>query len=69
MKKERIARQVGMERARYFQDGYFPFHFSRILRAKHNISDSLPQFTICDTADSKACFVPSLRDGVGRENL
>ena len=52
--KERIARQVGMERARYLWMGTFHSIFSRILRAEAQYIGFTSQFTIYDTADSKS---------------
>ena len=52
--KERIARQVGMERARYLWIGTFHSIFSRILRAEASYIGFTSQFTIYDTADSKS---------------
>ena len=52
--KERIARQVGMERARYLWMGSFHSIFSRILRAEASYIGFTSQFTIYDTADSKS---------------
>ena len=54
--KERIARQVGMERARYLWMGTFHSIFSRILRAEASYIGFTSQFTIYDTADSKKSF-------------
>ena len=52
--KERIARQVGMERARYLWMGTFHSVFSRILRAEAKYIGFTSQFTIYDSADSKS---------------
>ena len=52
--KERIARQVGMERARYLWMGTFHSVFSRILRAEAQHIGFTSQFTIYDSADSKS---------------
>lgn len=52
--KERIARQVGMERARYLWMGTFHSIFSRILRAEATHLGFTSQFTIYDSADSKS---------------
>lgn len=52
--KERIGRQVGMERARYLWMGTFHSVFSRILRAEATHIGFTSQFTIYDTADSKS---------------
>ncbi len=52
--KERIARQVGEQRARYLWMGTFHSVFSRILRAESKYIGFPSQFTIYDTADSKS---------------
>lgn len=52
--KERIARQVGTQSARYLWMGTFHSVFSRILRAEANRIGFTSQFTIYDTADSKS---------------
>ena len=52
--KERIAQQVGTERARYLWMGTFHSIFSRILRAEAQYIGFTSQFTIYDTADSKS---------------
>ena len=52
--KERIARQVGAERARYLWMGTFHSIFSRILRAEAQYIGFTSQFTIYDTVDSKS---------------
>ena len=52
--KERIGRQVGMERARYLWMGTFHSVFSRILRAEAQHIGFTSQFTIYDSADSKS---------------
>lgn len=52
--KERIARRVGVERARYLWMGTFHSVFSRILRAEAQHIGFTSQFTIYDTADSKS---------------
>lgn len=52
--KERIARQVGEQRARYLWMGTFHSVFSRILRAEAANIGFTSQFTIYDTADSKS---------------
>ena len=51
--KERIARQVGMDRARYLWMGTFHSLFSRILRMEAELIGFTPHFTIYDAADSK----------------
>ena len=52
--KERIAQQVGMERARYLWMGTFHSIFSRILRTEAQYIGFTSQFTIYDTTDSKS---------------
>lgn len=52
--KERIARQVGQERARYLWMGTFHSIFSRILRAEAEALGFTPNSTIYDATDSKS---------------
>ena len=52
--KERIARQVGEQRARYLWMGTFHSVFSRILRAEAQSIGFTSQFTIYDSSDSKS---------------
>lgn len=52
--KERIARQVGDQRARYLWMGTFHSIFLRILHAEAKNLGFTAQFTIYDTADSKS---------------
>ena len=52
--KERIARQVGMDRARYLWMGTFHSLFSRMLRAEAAHIGFPSQFTIYDASDSKS---------------
>ena len=52
--KERIARQVGPERARYLWMGTFHSIFSRILRAEAEALGFTSNFTIYDATDSKS---------------
>ena len=52
--KERIARQVGEQRARYLWMGTFHSVFSRILRAEASHIGFTSQFTIYDSSDSKS---------------
>ncbi|EJX06967.1 ATP-dependent DNA helicase PcrA [gut metagenome] len=52
--KERIARQVGMDRARHLWMGTFHSLFSRILRAEAARIGFPSQFTIYDASDSKS---------------
>ena len=66
--KERIARQVGMERARYLWMGTFHSIFSRILRAEATFIGFTSQFTIYDTADSKS-LLTAIIDQVLREKV
>ncbi|MCR8916883.1 ATP-dependent helicase [Bacteroides sp. ET225] len=60
--KERIARQVGIDRARYLWMGTFHSIFSRILRMEAEKIGFTSSFTIYDSADSK-----SLIDEIVRE--
>lgn len=52
--KERIARQVGAERARRLWMGTFHSMFLRILRVEARYIGFTSQFTVYDTADSKS---------------
>ena len=52
--KERIAKQVGQERARYLWMGTFHSIFSRILRAESEAIGFTSNFTIYDASDSKS---------------
>lgn len=52
--KERIARQVGIDRARHLWMGTFHSIFLRILHAEAKQIGFTSQFTIYDTADSKS---------------
>ena len=52
--KERIARQVGGERARHLWMGTFHSIFLRILHVEAKHLGFTPQFTIYDTADTKS---------------
>ncbi len=52
--KERIAKQVGQERARYLWMGTFHSIFSRILRAEATAIGFTSTFTIYDASDSKS---------------
>ena len=52
--KERIARQVGIDRARYLWMGTFHSIFSRILRMEAEKIGFTSNFTIYDSADSKS---------------
>ena len=66
--KERIARQVGMERARYLWMGTFHSIFSRILRAEASYIGFTSKFTIYDTADSKSLLI-TIIDEVLKEKV
>ena len=52
--KERIARLVGQERARYLQMGTFHSVFARILRREAHHIGYNPDFTIYDQSDSRS---------------
>ena len=52
--KERIARQVGTDKARYLWMGTFHSIFLRILHAEAQVLGFTPQFTIYDASDSKS---------------
>ena len=52
--KERIARQVGQDRARYLWMGTFHSIFSRILRTEAEAIGFTSSFTIYDASDSKS---------------
>ena len=68
--KERIARQVGMERARYLWMGTFHSIFSRILRAEASYIGFTSQFTIYDTADSKSLLRSIIKEmGLDEKDL
>ncbi|MFV0546912.1 MAG: ATP-dependent helicase, partial [Bacteroides sp.] len=60
--KERIARQVGPERARYLWMGTFHSIFSRILRAEAQCLGFTSNFTIYDSADSKSLLRSIIRE-------
>ena len=60
--KERIARQVGMDRARYLWMGTFHSLFSRILRAEAAHIGFPSQFTIYDASDSKSLVRTIIKD-------
>ena len=66
--KERIARQVGMERARYLWMGTFHSIFFRILRAEASYIGFTSKFTIYDTADSKSLLI-TIIDEVLKEKV
>ncbi len=60
--KERIARQVGPERARYLWMGTFHSMFLRILRVEAAALGFQPRFTIYDAADSKSLLRTIIHD-------
>ena len=62
--KERIARQVGAQRARYLWMGTFHSMFLRILYAEAQHLGFTSHFTIYDTADSKS-LIRSVVKGMG----
>ena len=66
--KERIARQVGMERARYLWMGTFHSIFFRILRAEASYIGFTSKFTIYDTADSKSLLITIIDESVKRKS-
>jgi len=60
--KERIARQVGAEAARYLWMGTFHSVFARILRAEAEYLGFNSRFTIYDSADSKSLIRSILKE-------
>lgn len=60
--KERIARQVGAEAARYLWMGTFHSVFARILRAEAEHLGFNSRFTIYDSADSKSLIRSILKE-------
>ena len=60
--KERIARQVGAERARRLWMGTFHSIFSRILRAEAEAIGFSSNFTIYDSADSKSLIKAIIKE-------
>ena len=71
--KERIARLVGEERARYLQMGTFHSVFARILRSEAAVIGFQSNFTIYDQADSRSlvkniCKEMQLDDKVYKPN-
>ena len=60
--KERIARQVGVERARYLWMGTFHSIFSRILRAEAGALGFTSNFTIYDATDSKSLIKAIIKE-------
>ena len=65
--KERIARQVGENLARYLWMGTFHSIFSRILRAEADAIGFSSNFTIYDASDSKS-LVKSIIRGMGLDD-
>ena len=60
--KERIARRVGAERARYLWMGTFHSIFSRILRTEAAAIGFSANFTIYDAADSKSLIKAIIKE-------
>lgn len=60
--KERIARQVGAERARYLWMGTFHSVFSRILRTEAESIGFTSNFTIYDSSDSKSLIKSIIKE-------
>lgn len=60
--KERIARQVGMQRARYLWMGTFHSVFSRILRTESASIGFSSNFTIYDSSDSKSLIKSIIKE-------
>lgn len=60
--KERIARQVGAERARSLWMGTFHSVFSRILRTEAETIGFPPHFTIYDASDSKSLIKAIIKE-------
>lgn len=60
--KERIARQVGENLARYLWMGTFHSIFSRILRAEADAIGFSSNFTIYDASDSKSLVKSIIRE-------
>lgn len=60
--KERIARRVGVERARYLWMGTFHSIFSRILRTEAVAIGFSANFTIYDAADSKSLIKAIIKE-------
>lgn len=60
--KERIARQVGEEKARYLWMGTFHSIFSRILRAEAERLGFSSDFTVYDAADSKSLLKTIIKE-------
>lgn len=67
--KDRIAQQVGEQRARYLWMGTFHSIFSRILRAEAGHIGFPSQFTIYDTADSNSLLNAIIKEmGLDEKN-
>ena len=60
--KERIARQVGIDRARYLWMGTFHSVFSRILRTEADKLGFSSDFTVYDAADSKSLIKAIIKE-------
>ena len=60
--KERISRQVGIERARYLWMGTFHSVFSRILRTEAESIGFTSNFTIYDSSDSKSLIKSIIKE-------
>ncbi|MCR4602719.1 MAG: UvrD-helicase domain-containing protein [Prevotella sp.] len=60
--KERIARLVGQERARYLQMGTFHSVFARILRSEAQVLGYQSNFTIYDQSDARSLVKNIIRD-------
>ncbi|WP_300725837.1 ATP-dependent helicase [uncultured Bacteroides sp.] len=60
--KSRIARQVGIDRARYLWMGTFHSIFSRILRAEAAVIGFSSNFTIYDSSDSKSLIKTIIKE-------
>ena len=60
--KDRIALQVGIDRARYLWMGTFHSIFSRILRAEAETLGFTSDFTIYDSADSKSLIKSIIKE-------
>ncbi|MEJ8762261.1 UvrD-helicase domain-containing protein [Phocaeicola sp. HCN-40430] len=60
--KERISRQVGVERARYLWMGTFHSVFSRILRTEAESIGFTSNFTIYDSSDSKSLIKSIIKE-------
>jgi DNA helicase II / ATP-dependent DNA helicase PcrA len=68
--KERIAKVVGENMARYLWMGTFHSVFARMLRTEHEILGYPSNFTIYDSSDSKSLIKTIIKSlGLRRENL